>query len=89
MQWLVPLIFVIIFESVADILAKQWSISNVTIIAVASVVAYCISNVFWLFALKDGAGLGRGIIIFSVATTVIATFIGYVLYKENFSMFHV
>lgn len=74
-----------IFEAVADIFAKNWSIYKSVWIAVTSLTFYLIANSFWLFALKNGAQLGRGAIIFSVASAIIAILLGVLLYKEPVS----
>jgi multidrug transporter EmrE-like cation transporter len=75
----------IFFEAVADIFAKNWSIHKSVWIAVTSLTFYLIANSFWLFALKNGAQLGRGAIIFSVASAIIAILLGVLLYKEPVS----
>lgn len=82
MSWILPLILLITFEMIADVLAKTWSIKNIAWYAIASLISYVIANSFWLYALKNGSGLGRGAIIFSVATAIIAMILGFILYKE-------
>jgi small multidrug resistance pump len=82
-QWIIPLAILILFEVIADIFAKSWSVRGGTLLAVCSLVAYLIGNVFWLVALKDGSGLGRGAIIFSIFTAIIASVIGYGFYNEK------
>lgn len=83
MQWILPLSILIIFEAIADVLAKEWSLHGLWIRAAGALLAYLLANTFWLFALKNGSGLGRGAIIFSVASAILATIIGFVFYKEN------
>lgn len=82
-KWLIPLIVLIIFEGVADIFAKEWSEKRTHILWIGSLASYMFANVFWLFALKNGAGLTKGAIIFSVFSAVLAVFIGLVLYHEQ------
>lgn len=41
------------------------------------------ANIFWLKAIRLGSGLGKGAVIFSVASAVIAVVIGIVFYKES------
>ena len=84
-KWIIPLSLLIIFEGIADIFAKNWSIQKSTWIAITSLAFYLIANSFWLFALKNGAQLGRGAIIFSVASAIIAILLGILLYKEPVS----
>lgn len=51
--------------------------------AILALFSYLVANTFWLFALKNGSGLARGAIIFSVSTAILATLIGLVFYKEQ------
>ncbi|MCX6793269.1 MAG: SMR family transporter [Candidatus Falkowbacteria bacterium] len=88
-SWIIPLSLLIIFEIVADIFAKNWSLQRTTWIAVTSLASYLIANSFWLFALKNGSGLGRGAIIFSVATAIIAVILGILFYKEPVNKFQI
>jgi multidrug transporter EmrE-like cation transporter len=84
-KWIIPLSLLIIFEAIADIFAKNWSIHRTAWIAITSLSFYVIANSFWLFALKNGAELGRGAIIFSVASAIIAILLGVLIYKEPVS----
>lgn len=83
MKWILPLALLILFESVADIFAKEWSLKGWWVRGAAAILAYVVANLFWLFALKEGSGLARGAVIFSVASAVLATIIGAWLYKEH------
>ncbi len=83
MHWLLPLSLLIVFEIVADILSKEWSVGKPIYFAIGAILAYVIANTFWLFALKYGSGLAKGAIIFSVASAILATVIGVLLYKEE------
>jgi drug/metabolite transporter (DMT)-like permease len=82
MNWIVPLSFLILFELIADIFAKEYSLNNTYTFWFGAIVSYVIANAFWLNAIKNGSGLGKGAIIFSVVSAVMATIIGIVLYKE-------
>jgi glucose uptake protein GlcU len=42
-----------------------------------------LANIFWLSAIKNGSGLARGAIIFSVASALIATILGIYFYNES------
>ena len=83
MKWIFPLSLLIIFECIADILAKRWSLDRKNILAAGALFSYLIANTFWLFALKNGSGLARGAVLFSVASGIIATFLGIFLYQET------
>jgi multidrug transporter EmrE-like cation transporter len=82
-MWIFPLSLLIVFEVVADIFAKEWSLKDKPIFWICSILAYIIANTFWLFAIKNGSGLARGATIFSVASAIIAILIGLVFYKES------
>ncbi len=82
-MWILPLTLLIVFELVADILAKEWSLHGTVIRWIGAIMAYVVANIFWLFALRNGSGLARGAVIFSVSTAVVAVILGIFLYKEN------
>lgn len=83
MPWIVPLILLIVFEGMADILSKEWSLHGKPFRWIAALGAYGLANVFWLIALKNGSGLTRGAIAFSVGSAVLAVGIGMLLYRES------
>lgn len=85
MKWLLPLSILIFFELIADILAKNWSNKGGVILAGGALVAYLLGNTFWLFALKNGSGLAKGAVIFSVVSAVLAIALGIFFYKEELS----
>ncbi len=85
MKWIFPLVLLITFEFIADIFAKQWSLHRGFWLAAGALASYLIANTFWLFALKNGSGLARGAVLFSVASGVIAIGLGLFLYKEEVS----
>ena len=82
MNWLIPLSLLIVFELIADIFSKEYAIKGSYIFWIAAIISYIIANIFWLSAIKNGSGLGRGAIIFSVVSAIIAVIIGFVFYKE-------
>ena len=82
MNWIIPLSLLVIFEIFADIFAKEWSLKPESVLWIGAITCYVIANAFWLFALKNGSGLGRGAVIFSVSSAIIATLIGIFWYKE-------
>jgi len=87
MKWIIPLSLLIIFELIADVFAKSWSLHQKTILAVFALTSYLIANSFWLFALKNGSGLAKGAVIFSVASGIIAVGLGVILFKESLNKF--
>lgn len=88
-KWIIPLALLIIFEALADIFAKNWSLQRTTWTAIASLFLFLVANSFWLLALKNGSGLGRGAIIFAVATAIIAVLLGVLVYKEPANKFQI
>lgn len=85
MIWLLPLSILIIFELLADIFAKQWSLNTHSWFWIAALLCYMLGNVSWLIALKNGSGLGRGAVFFSVASALLAVLIGVLVYNEKVS----
>ena len=85
MYWIIPLSILIIFEVIADIFAKQWSLTQKPYLWLAAILAYVIGNIFWLFALKNGSGLSRGAVIFSLVSEMLAISIGILYYHESVS----
>ncbi len=81
--WLIPLAALIVFEFFADILAKNWSMKGGWLLAVLALLGYLLGNAFWLFALKNGSGLARGAIVFSLASAILALLLGLFLFKEE------
>lgn len=85
MKWILPLIFLIVFESIADIFATKWSENQILRWGIAAIGFYIICNIFWLFALKNGSWLWRWAVIFSIASAWLALFIWMFLFHETFS----
>ena len=85
MHWFIPFVGLVLFEVIADIFAKEWSLpkTNPWWCFVFAVTAYLIANMFWLFAIKYGSGLAKGATLFSVATALVASCIGIFYYKEQ------
>ncbi|MEK7182239.1 MAG: EamA family transporter [Patescibacteria group bacterium] len=84
MTWIIPLIILIVFELIADVFAKEWSLGNRSFFfAILALFSYLLANSSWLVALKYGSGLARGAVVFSIASAILAVFIGLVFYKES------
>jgi len=89
MFWIIPLILLIILESVADIFAKEYSLKGSWYFWVLAILGYIAANVFWLWGIKEGSGLARGAIIFSVASAILAIIIGVYFYQEETNKFQI
>jgi drug/metabolite transporter (DMT)-like permease len=83
MKWLIPLGILIVFELIADVFAKNWSLKGGSLLAMGALLGYLLGNTFWLFALKNGSGLAKGSVIFSVVSALLAIGLGVFFYKED------
>lgn len=89
MIWMLPLLGLIIFEVIADIFTKEYSLKGGFLLWIFAISGYVIANSFWLYSMKHGAGLTRGANIFSVSTALIATIIGVYFYHEKLNNFQI
>jgi multidrug transporter EmrE-like cation transporter len=71
-MWIYFLLLVIVFEIAADVMSKEWSMNAQSWFLAGGLVFYLASNLAWLFSLKYGSGLARGISIFSVISAILA-----------------
>lgn len=83
MNWIIPLSMLVVFEIITDIFAKEWSIKQAPLIWFFAISSYVLGNIFWLYALKNGLGLGKGALVFAIVTAIIAIIIGIYFYKES------
>ncbi|MEZ4113912.1 MAG: EamA family transporter [Candidatus Paceibacterota bacterium] len=83
MAWIIPLFVLVILEAVADIVSKTWQLRGGWWMAGLALFTYLLANTFWLISLKNGAGLGKGAVLFSILSAVLAVIIGVIFYKEN------
>lgn len=75
-----------LFELAADVLAKEHTRhSGAWLLATLAVICYVTGNVSWIFALRFGAKLSIGAILFGVISGVIAVLVGWLWYKESIS----
>lgn len=89
MFWIIPLIFLIILESVADIFAKEYSLKGYWYLYLYALLGYIIANMFWLWSIRSGSGLARGAVIFSVGSAIIAIVLGLYFYNEQVNKFQI
>jgi multidrug transporter EmrE-like cation transporter len=85
MNWIFPLSMLIMFELIADIFAKEYSLNNTYTLWFAAITSYVIANAFWLNAIKNGSGLGRGTVLFAISAALIGIALGVFWYKEPVS----
>ena len=84
-RWLIPLSLLIYFEIIADFFAKEYSLHGRWIFWTLALVGYVVANMFWLNSIRNGSGLARGAIIFSVGSAVVAVILGTVGFREHVS----
>ena len=90
MFWIIPLLILIFFEAIADVVAKEWSLgARGMSYAFLALLCYMLANTSWLIALKRGAGLTRGAILFSVSSAILASIIGVFFYKEHLENYQI
>ncbi|OGN06330.1 MAG: hypothetical protein A3B86_04430 [Candidatus Yanofskybacteria bacterium RIFCSPHIGHO2_02_FULL_38_22b] len=83
MHWLIFIGLLIVFEIIADVFSKEWSLSGRILFWTLALSGYIVANIFWLKAIRLGSGLGRGAVLFSVGSALAAMIIGVVFYKES------
>jgi multidrug transporter EmrE-like cation transporter len=83
MFWIIPIIFLILFEIIADIFSKEYALRGNWYWWLGAILGYIIANVFWLWGIRSGSELARGAIIFSVVSAVLAVIIGLYFYNET------
>lgn len=83
MHWLVFIGLLIVFEIIADIFSKEWSLNGRISFWIFALSGYVVANIFWLRAIRLGSGLSRGAVLFSVGSAIAAVIIGVLVYKES------
>ena len=82
-RWLYFLLLLVVFELLADILAKQFAVSGKYVFAIFSIVGFILANTAWLISLRTGAELSKGAVLFSVLSGIGAVLIGLFVYHEK------
>ncbi len=82
-KWLYFLLLLVVFELVADILAKQFALNGKYIFAGLSLLGFVVANTAWLISLRTGAELGKGAVLFAVLSGIGAVAIGVLVYHEK------
>ena len=86
-KWVYFLLLLVLFELIADILAKQFALSGKYAFAFLSIVGFIAANTAWLISLRSGAELGRGAILFSVLSAIGAVGVAVTLYHEKMTLY--
>jgi len=82
-MWVIALCFLIIFEGVADIFSKEYSLHGIWRYWLLAISGYIIANSFWLYSIRKGSGLARGAVLFSIGSAIVAVLIGALGYHEK------
>ncbi len=82
-MWIFALLLLILFEAIADIFAKNYSLKGQASYWVLAIGGYIIANVFWLWSIRKGSGLARGAVLFSIGSAVLGVLIGTIMYGEK------
>jgi len=82
-MWIIALSLLIVFEGLADIFSKEYSLNGSWQYWCLAISGYVIANAFWLFSIRRGSGLARGAVLFSIASAILAVLIGSLKYQEK------
>lgn len=80
--WIIFLALLIFFELLADIAAKEYSLSGKLSMALLAIFFYIAANTSWIVSLRSKSALAIGANIFSVTTGITALIIGVFIYGE-------
>jgi len=86
-KWLYFLLGLVAFELIADVFAKQFALSGKLIFAALAIVGFIAANLAWLIALRTGAELSKGAVLFSVLSGIGAVLIGLLAFHEKVSAY--
>ncbi len=83
--WLIFILILVVFELIADVLAKQFALNGKLVFAVLSVLGYIAANIAWIMSLRNGGELGKGAVLFGALSGIVAVIIGVIVYREKVS----
>ncbi len=83
--WLTFVLILVVFELVADVLAKQFALNGKLVFAMLSILGYVAANIAWIISLRSGGELGKGAVIFAALSGIAAVVIGLLVYREKAS----
>jgi multidrug transporter EmrE-like cation transporter len=81
--WVTFILILVLFEVIADVLAKQFALNGKLVIAVFSILGYVAANIAWLISLRSGGELSKGAVIFAALSGIAAVVIGLLVYREK------
>jgi len=83
--WLTFVLILVVFELIADVLAKQFALNGKLVFAMLSILGYVAANTAWIMSLRSGGELGKGAVIFAALSGIAAVVIGLLVYREKAS----
>ena len=75
----------VIFEVIADILFKYWTINTKNLFLTGGVILYSIGTVIWAYSLKYEY-LSKAITIFTIVNLIAIVLVGLLVFKEDILM---
>ncbi len=75
----------VLFEVVADVLFKKWSLDNRQLYLGVGLALYFIGTCIWAYSLKY-EGLSKAVTIFTVLNFVLVLLAGFLLFNESLSL---
>lgn len=87
MMWITMLAGMVIVDTLGNTIAKHWSVhQNLYYLPYVAMACFIGTNTFWIFALKDGSGLARGVTYFGVSSALLGVLVGVSMYGEKLSV---
>src|SRR5437867_11432914 len=81
--WVTFILILVLFEGVADVLAKQFALNGKLVIAVLSIIGYVAANIAWLISLRSGGERGQGAVSFAALSGGAGAVLGLLVYRER------
>jgi multidrug transporter EmrE-like cation transporter len=85
LEWLFLFLLFILFEQMANVLAKQFAVSGKYAFVILSLLCFVTCELPWIFSLRIGLELSKGAVLFSVVPSIGMVLIGLLVYHEKVS----
>ncbi len=79
------IVIAVVFETVADVLFKKWSIENKSTILWGGLALYFIGTLIWAYSLKFDY-LSKAITVFTVLNLIAVITVGILFFNESLSL---
>ena len=77
-KW-VLFIGLIILEMLADVFAKLFGIKDRFIYFIVALSCYCAANASWLYSMRSGMHLWKGVVLFGIIQSILGVSIGVLM----------